>query len=690
MQGMLLRATAAALLLVGATAQDDDACRDDPTGLVASFGFACSEAASFGCDVDMHDLFPLEPGFTEGTMVMANCPHTCNSCSTAHADDTCTAANAATRVDDVMRACCPHDGGGHRRAQDDTPQCDLPEACPSERCAATFISFMGDCQTWMDANRVSLPMIDFYRFRDRCQILSDEQEGRGIVSCTASIGGEPIVPGVNEGTSDGWIWTNLPCSPHMLAADRNGMINPPEDGSVRCTMNWIDGQFVARAAAPEFDLSSHLYSLLMLSCAMLCLSLSNIGDAVYGYQGPQSAAECAHVLCHHSSGKYIFDTAYWDGEVVATAEAAEDQSETVITSDPNLFCVSCTQTTIDGATAWHWDNLPCEPGMDFEEGRYDADPEGNERCQCHATTNGLMRPFDGPSSAAQCGHLICNNYDDRYTFDYCAWDGNIVATASAGFEESTVLTSDPAALCDPGPVRPTCTHEVNANANGVTNWLWSNLPCAPTFERGERVWVDPPTGDERCTCHSPEYGEYAYSGPQSPAECSHVVCHGNTVDQFLFTSCSWDGEVIVTAEQTATTELTITSDPHVMCVTCENNNELNEIIWQNLPCVGTMEYTERDYSADPTQAMCHCHVAHYREDYHGGSDDERSQWWHGADHSLLSTVGVVDPTDLSAMQAAMISTNDEGLPDYTGITYGGPQNRAQCGHLVCHRGQNPT
>ena len=641
----------------------DNACRDDPTGLIASFGFACSEAAAFGCDVDMHALFPLETRFPENTMVMAHCPHTCNSCSTAHAEDTCTAQNAATRVDDVMRACCPHDGnGGHRRAQD-VPQCDLPEACPSEECAVTFISFMEDCQGWLDAQSGTLPLTSFYRFKDRCQTLSDEQEGRGIVSCTASVGGEPIVPGVNEAVSDGWIWTNLPCSPHMLAADRDGVVNPTED--IQCTMNYI------------------------------------YGDAVYGYRGPQSAAECAHVLCHFSSGgtggNYIFDTAMWNGEVIATAEPAPDQSRTVITSDPNLFCVSCTQASINGVTAWHWDNLPCEPGMDYSEGRYDADPEGNERCQCHAATDGMMRPFDGPRSAAQCGHLICNNYNDRYTFDYCAWDGNIVATASAGYEESTILTSDPAALCDPGPVLPTCTHEVSDS--GVTNWLWSNLPCSPTFQRDERQWIDPPTGAERCTCHSPQYGEYAYAGPRSPAECSHVVCHGNTADQFLFTSCSWDGEVVVTAEQGAPAAdgspaayLTITSDPHVMCVTCENNYALNEIIWQNLPCVGTMEYAQRDFSEDPTQAMCHCHVSHYREEYHGNPDDEDEwyMWWRGADHSLLSTTGVVDPTDLPAMQAAMMATNDDGLPAYTGISYGGPQNRAQCGHLICHRGTNPT
>ena len=57
-------------------------------------------------------------------------------------------AVAATRVNDVMRACCP--GGGHRRAQDgDVPTCDLPEACPSEECALAFLTLMDDCQLWM-------------------------------------------------------------------------------------------------------------------------------------------------------------------------------------------------------------------------------------------------------------------------------------------------------------------------------------------------------------------------------------------------------------------------------------------------------------------------------------------------------------------------------------------------------------
>jgi len=76
-------------------------------------------------------------------------------------------------------------------------------------------------------------------------------------------------------------------------------------------------------------------------------------------------------------------------------------------------------------------------------------------------------------------------------------------------------------------------------------------------------------------------------GPQSPAECSHLLCHNNgggVENPFLFTSCSWDGEVIATAEPSQDqTYTTVTSDPHVMCVTCTNNPHLNSIVWQNLP-----------------------------------------------------------------------------------------------------------
>ena len=76
-------------------------------------------------------------------------------------------------------------------------------------------------------------------------------------------------------------------------------------------------------------------------------------------------------------------------------------------------------------------------------------------------------------------------------------------------------------------------------------------------------------------------------GLKDAAAQSHLLCHNNgggVENPFLFTSCSWDGEVIATAEPSQDqTYTTVTSDPHVMCVTCTNNPPLDSIVWQNLP-----------------------------------------------------------------------------------------------------------
>ena len=434
-------------ITLGAAVAQDSGCLDDASGIAASTGNTCVSISAFGCDIDMA---AIGFGVPEGTMVSAVCPNSCESCSQTGSAAACPSEVAVRRVNDVMQACCP--GGGHRRAQaGGSPTCDLPEACPNEECAVTFITLMDDCQDWLQQNWPADQMAQFHRFKDRCEALSAEEEGGGIASCTATCGGVPTT-GQESCVSDGWQWNNLPCAPHMHASDRSGEINPDHD--VRC----------------------HCHSIYS-------------PDADYAYSGPQSAAECAHVLCHYSgSGTYLFDSCSWDGEVIATARPAKDQSRTTITSDPSIFCVSCTQTTVDGATNWDWDNLQCEPGMDFEASRYDEEPEGNERCQCHDSVTGLMQSYDGPASAAQCGHLTCDP-----TYDYCAWDGNIVATATAGAGESSIITSNPDALCDDGVVRPTCTHSRSGG------WLWSNLACEPTIEAHERRWDDEPEHDERCT-----------------------------------------------------------------------------------------------------------------------------------------------------------------------------------------------
>lgn len=618
------------------TLAQDSSCRDDPDGVAAATGNSCKALVAFGCHFDLNTLYSHETGASyetgqrtgdfsaldpDETLPVAQvCPSSCSTCGETATDEDCSASHAAARVAEVMEACCPsgnHHGGGHRLLQGDSVSCDLPEACPSEECALAFISFMDDCQNFLDAN-AGFPIRDFARFKTRCQQLSDEEEGRGIVTCTAVENGNEYPDNYD------WQWENLPCAPHLEPGGRQGTGIGEAGGDERCRCHWVGGN-----------------------------------DYVYG--GPQTAAECAHILCHYAGG-YLFDSCSWDGEVIATAQAADDGSFTTITSDPSVFCVSCTQTGTGGDRAWMWQNLPCEPGLDYEDGRYDAAPDGNERCQCHNPISGQLESYDGPASAAQCGHLVCNNYDSVYNYDYCAWDGHIVATASGGYDESTVITSDPDLLCDAGPVQPTCHHSQSGS------WLWSNLPCEPTMESSERGYDSTPEGDERCTCHKFSTNTvWAYDGPQSPAECSHILCH-KYGGEFFFNSCSWDGEVVATAEpQPDNSFTTITSDPHLMCVTCTNNNNLNSIVWQNLPCEGTFEYTDRVYSADPVDAMCHCHVW---------------DWAAGRTHGTGNVGANTDTRDLAPLQALMSAE--------PGISYTGPQNRAQCGHLICHRGTNPT
>ena len=88
-----------------------------------------------------------------------------------------------------------------------------------------------------------------------------------------------------------------------------------------------------------------------------------------------------------------------------------------------------------------------------------------------------------------------------------------------------------------------------------------------------------------------------------------------------------------------------------------------------------MEWTDRNYSAEPADAMCHCHVWDWRTEITEGTGN-------------IGSVG--NSRDLAAMQARMNTVADDGSISYGGISYGGPQNLAQCGHLICHRGGNPT
>ena len=78
---------------------------------------------------------------------------------------TCDAPSLAARTDTVMDACCTDTaGGGHRRTQ---ASCDLPDACPSMRCASVFVPYMQDCEAML-ARMPGIPLDDFVGFATSC------------------------------------------------------------------------------------------------------------------------------------------------------------------------------------------------------------------------------------------------------------------------------------------------------------------------------------------------------------------------------------------------------------------------------------------------------------------------------------------------------------------------------------------
>jgi hypothetical protein len=110
-----------------------------------------------------------------------------------------------------------------------------------------------------------------------------------------------------DGSGGGWIWDNLPCEPGIDMENRHWDSTP--EGTERCICTSHTGSYGDNAG-------------------------------VYAYDGPVSAAQCAHLICHSSGhDNYIFDSCSWDGRVVATAEPDDNQHYTRLTSDPATLCV---------------------------------------------------------------------------------------------------------------------------------------------------------------------------------------------------------------------------------------------------------------------------------------------------------------------------------------------------------------
>ena len=136
-------------------------------------------AHSDGGVLDAHTAFPLD--FTRETAAANDTKE-----DTATAKDgisfrtwmnltlhrrTQVAPQACARVQDfqalsaaAMDACCPANGGGHRRLQ---ASCALPATCPSAACAAVFVPFMDDCATML-STMPGVPVADFQSFAASC------------------------------------------------------------------------------------------------------------------------------------------------------------------------------------------------------------------------------------------------------------------------------------------------------------------------------------------------------------------------------------------------------------------------------------------------------------------------------------------------------------------------------------------
>ena len=80
----------------------------------------------------------------------------------------------------AMDACCPSNGGGHRRLQ---ASCDLPPACPSAACAAVFVPYMQDCAAMLAATP-GVPVADFESFAASC---AEMQAGAGEMPVTVQM-----------------------------------------------------------------------------------------------------------------------------------------------------------------------------------------------------------------------------------------------------------------------------------------------------------------------------------------------------------------------------------------------------------------------------------------------------------------------------------------------------------------------
>ena len=147
-------------------------------------------------------------------------------------------------------------------------------------------------------------------------------------------------------------------------------------------------------------------------------------NGIYSYDGPVSAAQCAHLICHSSGhDNYIFDSCAWDGQVVATAEPDDNQHYTRLTSDPATLCAGIEPDPL-GKCKGTWDrpdrdgcvgiiqrgrtscrSFPCD-GLAHEGGSWTEGHDGNGRYMTGRGTGSESILTTGSHALTILSHLI--------------------------------------------------------------------------------------------------------------------------------------------------------------------------------------------------------------------------------------------------------------------------------------------
>ena len=238
----------------------------------------------------------------------------------------------------AMDACCPSNGGGHRRLQ---ASCDLPAACPSAACAAVFVPYMQDCAAMLAATP-GVPVADFQSFAASCAELqagsqvtlpaTQVLQFRVLVNTEGAAQAGGMFPGGGAGGGD----EKPPLDPLQSLPP----VPPPppdatgaEDGTGVQQYHAFCTSVDVASCVPECNAEHHGYELLAtidgtdtkFSCNLAHGLYSWMGAASEGgYLGSDSAA-FSTAIRSGAAGFYMFSQAAAEVSCVASLTIRADQ-----------------------------------------------------------------------------------------------------------------------------------------------------------------------------------------------------------------------------------------------------------------------------------------------------------------------------------------------------------------------------